>query len=181
MTSQNTANTQWITCYLGLGSNLSNELGSPKEHIHQAIHRIQSHPKIADVRSSSLYRSKPMGPQNQPDFINAVLEIHTTLTPLELLDFCQSLEQAAKRERLRHWGERSLDVDVLLYGSQFIEHPRLTVPHVGISERNFVLVPLAEISPELVIYHNKQGHLIKTPIQNYPNSQHFEGLEKLED
>ena len=155
-------------CYLGLGGNLTNELGTPSEHIHQAVAMLQARNDIHQVRLSSLYASKPMGPQDQPDFINAVVEIVTELAPLALLAVCQQLEQAAQRVRLRHWGERSLDVDLLLYGEQQVALPTLTVPHAGIRERNFVLVPLAELNPDLIIHGR--------PITEYAVSSDWSGL-----
>ena len=91
--------------------------------------------------------------------------------PLALLDFCQSLESAAKRTRLRHWGERSLDVDVLLYGDDTINHARLTVPHEGLFARNFVLIPMLELDPTLMVNGQKLADL--------PTSQQWQGLEKL--
>lgn len=104
---------------------------------------------------SSLYLSKPYGVTDQPDFVNAVLKATTTLSPIELLDFCQSLEVQAKRVRLRHWGERSLDVDILLYGDQVIESERLTVPHKELTQRNFVVIPLLEIDNQLIVNGQK--------------------------
>ena len=87
-----------------------------------------------------------MGPQDQPDFLNAAALLHTDLEPLPLLDLLQATEQAAGRERLRHWGERTLDLDILLFGQQQIRLPRLTVPHVALCEREFALRPLADIA-----------------------------------
>ncbi len=158
-------------CYLGLGSNLSNEIGTPSQHIEQAIDRLAAHADIRHVRASSLYASQPMGPQDQPDFVNAVVELDTVLTPDALLDLCQCLEQQAMRVRLRHWGERSLDVDVLLYGATLIDTPRLTVPHAGILERNFVLIPLAELNPELCLFEQR--------IIDIPMSHDWTGLVRL--
>lgn len=157
-------------CYLGLGGNLTNELGTPSEHIHQAVAKLQARDDIHQVRLSSLYASKPMGPQDQPDFINAVVELVTELAPLALLAVCQQLEQAAQRVRLRHWGERSLDVDLLLYGEQQLALPTLTVPHAGIRERNFVLIPLAELNPNLIIHGR--------PITEYAASSDWSGLTR---
>lgn len=159
-------------CYLGLGSNLTNELGTPKQHIASAIHQLQNHQHITDVIVSSLYESEPYGVTDQPCFINAVVGLKTSLTPHELLAFCQSLEQNAKRKRIRHWGERSLDVDVLLYGDEQISTSDLTVPHAELCKRNFVLVPLAEIAPDLNI-QNK-------PIAKMPLSHDLTGLHKLD-
>ena len=161
----------WITCYVGLGSNLSNELGSPIEHLQQAIVAMRDHEQIRAIRVSSFYASAPMGPQDQPDFINAVAGFETTMTPVELLAFCQQLEQQALRARIRHWGERSLDVDILLYGEAQIAEPQLTIPHAGLLERNFVLIPLRELAPDIII----SGQ----PINNYLSSSDWTGLTLL--
>ena len=162
----------WTTCYLGLGSNLANELGSPIEHLQQALLSLEQHQDIRELRVSSYYASAPMGPQDQPDFINAVVEIKTTLAPLALLALCQELEKQAQRERVRRWGERSLDVDILLYGQQQIDEPALIVPHAGLHERNFMLVPLRELAPELMI----EGQ----PLSAYPLSADWSGLKLIE-
>ena len=167
----NEAEAIWITCYLGLGSNLANELGSPVEHLQQAITSMQAHKNIRDVRVSSYYASAPMGPQDQPDFVNAVVGFETTLTAFELLTFCQQLEELAKRARIRRWGERSLDVDILLYGEAHVSEPQLTIPHVGLTERNFVLIPLRELSPNLIITGMSIG--------DYPQSTDWKGLKLL--
>lgn len=161
----------WTTCYVGLGSNLANDLGSPAQHLQQAIASMQDCEDIREVRVSSFYASAPMGPQDQPDFINAVAGFETTLTAFELLAFCQQLEQLAKRTRLRRWGERSLDVDILLYGDAQITEPKLTIPHAGLSERNFVLIPLRELAPKLTI--------AGLPIQEYSQSADWTGLTRL--
>ncbi|WP_350562079.1 2-amino-4-hydroxy-6-hydroxymethyldihydropteridine diphosphokinase [Psychrobacter sp. CAL346-MNA-CIBAN-0220] len=162
-----------LTCYLGLGSNLANELGSPVEHLQQALDSLRQHQSIKDIRVSSFYASAPMGPQDQPDFVNAVVGFETTLLPFELLAFCQQLEQQAKRARRRHWGERSLDVDILLYGQQQITELQLTIPHAGLTERNFVLLPLRELAPELLI-----GDKL---ISSYPPSEDWTGLKLMTD
>ena len=161
----------WVTCYVGLGSNLSNELGSPIDHLQQALESMKKSEKIREISVSSFYASAPMGPQDQPDFLNAVAGFETVMTPFELLSFCQQLESMAKRARLRRWGERSLDVDILLYGDMQIAEPQLTVPHVGLCERNFVLIPLRELAPHLTI--------VETPIANYPQSHDWTGLKLL--
>ena len=87
----------------------------------------------------------------QPDYFNAVAALDTTLPPLELLDALQAIERAAGRERTGHWAPRTLDLDLLLYGEAVIDHPRLTVPHPGIAARDFVLQPLHDLDPDLVI------------------------------
>lgn len=158
-------------CYLGLGGNLTNELGTPSEHIYKAVDSLSSHMNVDNVRLSSLYASQPMGPQDQPDFINAVAEIDTDLLPYQLLALCQKLEQDAQRVRKRHWGERSLDVDILLYGDEQVTSKTLTIPHQGISSRNFVLVPLLELNPSL----RMNGKLVS----DLPMSQDWTSLIKL--
>ena len=133
-----------ITTYIGLGSNLGDSL----QILNDAVSQLE---KLGQVRVSPFYRTPPMGPQDQPDYLNAVAELQTTLEPLVLLDELQRIENQAGRVRLRRWGERTLDLDILLYGMQKIHHPRLTVPHIGILERDFVLVPLLDLNSNAVI------------------------------
>ena len=169
----NTTDDVWVKCYVGLGSNISNELGSPAEHLQQALVALRAYEDIRDVNVSSFYASAPMGPQDQPDFINAVAGFETILEPLALLTVCQQLERQAMRARLRHWGERSLDVDILLYGQDYINEPQLTVPHAGLLERNFVLIPLRELAPDLIIADK--------PISTYAQSEDWSGLKRLDN
>lgn len=133
--------------FIGLGSNLEN----PLEQIKTAIKDMKAMIDTELVACSSLYKSPPMGPQDQPDYINAAIELETTLTPHSLLDELQKIEQQHGRVRKRHWGERTLDLDVLVYGEQVLKDDRLTVPHPGIAERAFVVYPLAELDSGLVI------------------------------
>ncbi|WP_439276743.1 2-amino-4-hydroxy-6-hydroxymethyldihydropteridine diphosphokinase [Psychrobacter sp. 1U2] len=169
--NNDTGNAHWVTSYVGLGGNLANELGSPIEHLHQALAVMREHEQVRDVRVSSFYASAPMGPQDQPDFVNAVAGFETMLTPFALLAFCQQLEEQAKRARIRRWGERSLDVDILLYGEAQIAEPQLTIPHAGLLERNFVLIPLRELAPELVVAGKS--------IDVYPQSKDWTDLKLL--
>lgn len=134
-----------VRCFIGLGSNLDN----PQEQVSRAFDELALIPHCRLLCHSALYRSDPVGPQDQPDFINAVAELHTTLAPEALLDQLQAIEQAHRRVRKRHWGPRTLDLDLLLYGTQSISTARLSVPHPFLCERSFVLWPLAEIAPEL--------------------------------
>ncbi|MGM0833850.1 2-amino-4-hydroxy-6-hydroxymethyldihydropteridine diphosphokinase [Halomonas qinghailakensis] len=127
--------------YIGLGSNLDN----PVAHVCQALRELNELPLCQLVTQSSLYATRPIGPQDQPDFINAVAALETSLSPLALLDQLQGLEQRHRRRRLRHWGPRTLDLDLLLYGQSTILHPRLQVPHPHMHERAFVLAPLEEL------------------------------------
>ena len=133
-----------MVTYIGLGSNL----GDSREILAEAVAKLAT---LGLVKTSKLYQSPPMGPQDQPDYFNAVVQLTTDLAPLDLLDQLQRFEQEAGRVRLRHWGERTLDLDLLLYGDEQIQHPRLTVPHVGVLEREFVLLPLLDIDPFLKV------------------------------
>ena len=134
--------------YIGLGSNLSN----PREQITRAIAAIANIPESQVSKVSSQYLSKPMGPQNQDDYINAVLALKTYLPPLTLLDELQAIENKAGRVRKdNRWEARVLDCDILLFGNQTINNSRLTIPHYGLKHREFVLLPLAEISQNLCL------------------------------
>ncbi|MGV6989111.1 2-amino-4-hydroxy-6-hydroxymethyldihydropteridine diphosphokinase [Testudinibacter sp. P80/BLE/0925] len=130
------------TAYIALGSNLAN----PLEQLQSAVEALNALPQTEVTAVSSFYRSKPLGPQDQPDFINAVAAIETALSPLDLLDQLQHIEQRQGRIRLRRWGERTLDLDILLYGDNIINNERLTVPHYDMHNREFVIVPLYEIA-----------------------------------
>ncbi|MDX1344344.1 MAG: 2-amino-4-hydroxy-6-hydroxymethyldihydropteridine diphosphokinase [Sedimenticolaceae bacterium] len=132
---------------IGLGSNLDN----PRDQVVEALQELSETDGIRLLARSSLYLSEPLGPQDQPDFINAAAAIETTLEPLSLLEVLQAIEQRHGRKRERHWGPRTLDLDLLLYDDEQIRHPDLTVPHPAIAERSFVLLPLQEIAPGLVI------------------------------
>jgi len=136
-----------MLAYIGLGSNLE----TPAEQIKTAITDLQSLPATQLLKISSLYASPPMGPQDQPDYINAVALLDTTLSAHELLDALQAIEQRHGRQRKRHWGERTLDLDILLYGQQMIEDERLSVPHPGLTQRAFVIYPLLEIAGDISI------------------------------
>ena len=134
-----------IDTYIGLGSNLDDPVGQ----IRCALDELACLPLTQALATSRLYRSRPVGPQDQPDFINAVAQLRTRLSPLALLDQLQALEQRHRRRRQRHWGPRTLDLDLLLYGNKELQRPRLRVPHPEMSRRAFVLLPLAELSPRL--------------------------------
>ncbi len=140
--------TDLVTVYIGLGSNLED----PALQIKSARTAIDAIAGVKELAFSSLYHSPPMGPQDQPDYVNAVMCIETSLPPIELLRCLQHIENDQGRVRkAERWGARTLDLDVLVYGDQIIELPDLTVPHVGIAERAFVLYPLYEIAPQLLV------------------------------
>ena len=137
-----------VTAFIGLGANLKN----PRQQVLQAIETLSRVPSCKRQMVSSLYRSKPMGPQNQPDYVNAVMSMETSLSPLELLEHLQIIEQQQGRVRGgEQWGPRTLDLDILMYGDEVIDELHLKIPHPGLHERSFVLYPLHEIAPTLVI------------------------------
>jgi len=132
-----------VEVYIGLGSNLEN----PAEKIQQARLFIAEHANMSELKFSSLYSSPPMGPKDQPDYVNAVMSIQTSLSAIDLLSVLQSIENDFGRDRdVIRWGARTLDLDILLYGDQQIDLPDLKIPHIGLSERAFVLYPLQEIA-----------------------------------
>ncbi|PHI35140.1 2-amino-4-hydroxy-6-hydroxymethyldihydropteridine diphosphokinase [Pseudoalteromonas sp. GCY] len=132
--------------YIGLGANLS----EPMAQIQRALDVLAAHPDLSLVQHSSLYGSKPMGPQDQPDYVNAVAKLATSLTAESLLDVLQQIELEHGRVRkAERWGPRTLDLDILLFNTDTISSDRLTVPHYGLKEREFVVYPLLEIAPEL--------------------------------
>lgn len=137
--------------YIALGSNLN----TPVEQLNSALQAISTLPNTQLKTVSSFYQSKPLGPQDQPDYVNAVAQIDTALAPLALLDELQRIENEQGRVRLRRWGERTLDLDILLYGDEVIQNERLTVPHYDMQNREFVIVPLFEIAPDLVLPNQK--------------------------
>ena len=141
--------------FIGMGSNLANSTGDSVAILREAAQGLQElshHP----IQLSSLYTSSPLGPQDQPDYYNAAALITTPLSPHALLDQLHQLEQLAGRVRVRRWGERTLDLDILLI-DQGIEHPtyiqdeRLSIPHIGILERSFVVQPLLELDADLIV------------------------------
>lgn len=139
-----------IRSYIALGSNLN----QPVEQLNEALATLAQLPHSALGAVSSFYQSKPLGPQDQPDYTNAVVCLDTALSPLELLDALQQIENDQGRVRLRRWGERTLDLDILLYGDQIIQSERLTIPHYDMYNREFVIVPLYEIATDLVLPNN---------------------------
>ena len=137
-----------IRAYIGLGANLDNPAGQ----LASAVTAIAELRRSVIQSVSSVYRSPPMGPQNQPDYLNAVLALMTELTPGALLTALQGIENAQGRLRGEHWGARTLDLDILLYGDHVVSEPELQIPHPGLRERDFVLQPLLELAgPKLVL------------------------------
>lgn len=161
---------QTVRCYLGLGANLA----QPVLQLQQALASLQQLPRTKVAAVSGFYASKPMGPQDQPDYVNAVAAIDTALAPESLLDALQQIEQQQGRARKdERWGPRTLDLDILLYGNEIINTARLTVPHYGLQLREFVLYPLYEIAPQLSL---PDGTVLCSLLEQIP----LNGLQKLD-
>jgi 2-amino-4-hydroxy-6-hydroxymethyldihydropteridine diphosphokinase len=135
----------WQPAYIGIGSNM----GDPAGEVRAAIQSLGRVDRTRLVSASRLYRTRPFGPVAQGDFVNAVAGVLTQLTSLEMLAALRALESARGRKREERWGPRILDLDLLVFGGQRIDTPELVVPHPGISERGFVLAPLADVAPDL--------------------------------
>ncbi len=132
---------------LGMGANV----GDPKSAMAAALRMIDAHVQITVTIVSSLYRTPPWGKLDQPPFLNAVASVRTALEPRTLLDACLEAEQMLKRVRTERWGPRIIDVDVLWFGDRTVDEPGLQIPHPRMQERAFVMVPLAEIDPDLIL------------------------------
>jgi len=154
--------------YIGLGSNLHN----PPAQLHRALAALKALPQTRLVRVSSFYRSIPIGPPGQPDYINAVAALDTGLSAGQLLNALQAIEQAQGRERKERWGARTLDLDILLFGACSIDTARLVVPHPEMQQRAFVLWPLAEIAGNLTLPDG-------SPLTDWLAGCPFTGLERL--
>jgi 2-amino-4-hydroxy-6-hydroxymethyldihydropteridine diphosphokinase len=157
------------TVYIGLGSNL----GKSQAQLLSALMAIREIADTQVTKVSSFYRSSPMGPKDQPDYLNAVAQISTGLAPQALLTALQKIENQHGRERKgERWGPRTLDLDILLFGKQKIQTDTLTIPHIGIANREFVLVPLFEIVPNLIM---PDGN----PLSMWVAQCSLEGLKRL--
>lgn len=130
-----------IQALIGLGANI----GDPISQLQAACVQLAQHPDCRLHAASRVYVSAPLGPQDQPDFLNAAIALQTRLTPHALLDVLQAIELQLGRVRLRHWGERCIDLDLLLFGDVCLDDPRLTLPHPGMASRAFVLQPLIDL------------------------------------
>ncbi|MDM3872412.1 2-amino-4-hydroxy-6-hydroxymethyldihydropteridine diphosphokinase [Porticoccus sp. W117] len=137
--------------YIALGSNLA----EPLQQVSQGLDAIANLSQCQLLDHSPWYRSAPVGPRGQPDYINGVCAIETTLQPLPLLHQLQNIENQQGRVRSQRWGARTLDLDILLYGDLTLNTPELQLPHPRMAERNFVLLPLADIAADLVMPDNR--------------------------
>ena len=151
--------------YVALGANL----GEPLQQAENAIAAIEQIPQTSVIKISPFYRSKPLGPQDQPDYLNAVIKIITELSPLALLKALQTIELNLGRVRkANRWGPRTLDLDILLYYSHVIQSEELTIPHYDMYNREFVLYPLFDIAPDLILPNQVPLKILinKVPINN---------------
>jgi len=161
----NAASANWV--YVALGSNLGDRLA----HLKTACTGISNAVGCRSLRLSPIYESAPMGPQDQPDYLNAVCRFHCTLSPISLLQTLKGFERDHGREFDKpRWTARPLDLDIVLFGEQLIDQPELTIPHVGLASRSFVLRPLFDLAPTMVIpqlgpvaalLHNCEDYSIK--------------------
>ncbi|HVT63156.1 MAG TPA: 2-amino-4-hydroxy-6-hydroxymethyldihydropteridine diphosphokinase [Legionellaceae bacterium] len=133
--------------YLGLGSNLN----IPKSQLLRALHYIHKLPRTHILARSAMHPTIPVGVKIQPRYLNMVIKIKTALPPLTLLRYCQTIEYKQKRIRKQHWGARTIDIDILLYDQKQMYHPHLKIPHPFLLQRDFVLIPLLEISPHVCL------------------------------
>ena len=142
--------------YLALGSNLGDRgayLSLARELLEKQAVKI--------IRRSPIYDTPPIGPQDQSNFLNQALEVKTIFSPFKLLEYTQSIERQLGRIRIRHWGPRTIDIDILFYEGENINTPILTIPHPHIHERAFVLRPLADIAPNITLHGQKIHELLK--------------------
>lgn len=149
---------QPVIAYLGLGANL----GEPAQQVREALERLNDADEVEVSRVSTFYRNPPLGPANQPWYVNAVARVRTRLGPEELLRLLQRIETDMGRERGERWGPRAIDLDLLLYNGEVIFTPDLVVPHPEMHQRAFVLAPLAEIAPLAwhPVLHKSAGDLL---------------------
>ncbi len=145
------------TVYIGLGSNMGNKL----ETCRKALALLDRVGRV--TAASSFYATEPIGYPDQEDFVNAVAELETELSPMALLAACHVIEDELGRRRLMHWGPRTIDLDILLYGSRVIDSDELSVPHPLMARRRFVLVPFCEIAPRVVhpVLHKTAEQLLR--------------------
>lgn len=143
--------------YIGLGSNWDD----PERQLRQAVAALEHLPASHLLAVAPFYRSKPWGVLDQPDFLNTVVKLETELTPLELWEQLQRIEKNQLRVKQRRWGERTIDCDILLFGNLRLKSAQLTIPHLYLEEREFVLVPLADVEPTLIL---PSGQLLQTKL-----------------
>lgn len=135
---------KWHTAYVALGSNM----GDKEKYLQDAIALLNKEESTKVTKVSSFYITEPMGEVEQDDFLNGAIEIKTLLDPQELLNLTSGIEEKLERVRKIHWGPRTIDLDIILYDEEVVDTERLKIPHIGVQDRDFVLIPLAEIAPQ---------------------------------
>lgn len=170
-----------VRAFLGLGGNV----GDVAAQFGNAIALLAAAPAVQIAGASSLWRTPPWGDEDQPPFLNACLEVVTTLTPLALLDLCLGIERRLGRDReapgARRWGPRPIDIDVLDYAGVTLDAPRLSLPHPRLGERAFALAPLVELAPDLpVLAKRADGAVVRMKAREALASLPADGLERLE-
>ena len=155
-------NTETAKVYIGIGSNLEN----PLEQLKAAVSALREIPQTSLTQISNIYQTAPIGPPGQPDYTNAAALLETSLTPEALLDELQRIELDQGRVRKERWGPRTLDLDIILYAGMTIRTARLTVPHIEMENRNFVLIPLSDISPDLMLPNGESLQVVTAAAGN---------------
>jgi 2-amino-4-hydroxy-6-hydroxymethyldihydropteridine diphosphokinase len=153
------------TAFIALGSNIGNRY----DYLTEAIKQLESHLEIKLVNISSIYETDPVGYEDQDLFLNMVIEVMTSLRADELLDICLKLELTLGRKREIVWGPRTIDLDILLYNQENIETEKLIIPHPRMLERNFVMIPLSEIKPDIIIPNTDKP--LEALIKELPNKE----------
>ena len=153
------------TAFISLGSNIGNRY----DYLTEAIKQLESHLEIKLVNISSIYETDPLGYEDQDLFLNMVIEVMTSLRADELLDICLKLELTLGRKREIVWGPRTIDLDILLYNQENIETEKLIIPHPRMLERNFVMIPLSEIKPDIIIPNTDKP--LEALIKELPNKE----------
>nr|WP_285857110.1 2-amino-4-hydroxy-6-hydroxymethyldihydropteridine diphosphokinase [Mesobacillus subterraneus] len=148
-----------------MGSNMGDRL----DYLKKAILHLESHENITVVNTSSIYETDPVGYTNQDQFLNMAIQVMTSLKPFELLDVCLNIEEQLGRKREMRWGPRTLDLDILVYNQENIETEKLTLPHPRMSERAFVILPLLEIDPNIMLPTMKEP--LKSCLQSIPDKE----------
>lgn len=162
-----------FTAFLGLGSNLGDRI----EYLRNARQALHSHPEICIVRASAIYETEPVGgPEDQPPYLNAVLEVQTTLTASRLLEFALEVEQQFGRCRKVRWGSRSLDIDLLFYDNSISQKQELMIPHPRLHQRAFVLIPLMDVAPDFI--HPLNQKTVREMLTRLPSTS---GVHRLPD
>jgi len=159
------------TAFIAIGSNL----GSPAENCRRAAERLNDHPSITVTVRSSLYESEPFGKTDQDWFVNSAIQIETSLGPEELLKTCLSMETDMGRTRGEKWGPRIIDLDILFYDDLILKQEGLEIPHPGIPERSFVLVPMHEIAPDHI--HPRLKKSIQALLEEIEHPQQVKRLD----